>query len=433
MSARFAGSRHLDERRRRRLAVESEEASADSSRSTTTAASSLARSAPAAPGLTHFPLRKVISSRRWKLWLVVLAVTLCASALVSAGTAAARPDVPWPAAAATLLSQAGPVQKTFSGTLLLVSAQLAVVVWWARSRSAGDYGGRYRIWMWAAVTLFVWAFCLASGVHALAGEAAQERWPLDVPAAATLYWLAPAAAWLLVMLRGIDRELVRCRSSRCCLWLGALASAASAGLLAVPDFTVPHLDRPILEAALALASPVLIFAAVVHHARHVIYITPEAPPPVTSLWRHALAMLRFAARLVARPALRRTKGEANAAESRGPAPPKSGSTREPRTRTQAAAARPTRPTLTREPIVEPLAEDLAEDVSDDEDESEPAGEQSAAPAGPAAGKPTLEDAPAQVRIDEPVDKNLLKGLSKRQRRELRKQLKDERRRAAQDT
>ncbi|HUG91052.1 MAG TPA: hypothetical protein VML55_09475 [Planctomycetaceae bacterium] len=439
MSTRFAGSRHLDERRRRRLAVESDEAAPDSAAPRDEAAAAIARAR--ARTLRHFPLRKLISSRRWKLWGVLFALSLLGAAAVAGSTLAAQPAGEWPPAAAALLSPAGPVARTFSGTLLFIAAQTAVVIWWARSRSLHDFGGRYRVWLWASATLVMWAFCHATAAHVTLGETAQWLWPLDVPSGATVYWLVPAVVWLLALLRGVDREMSECRSSRACLWLGVAALAAAAALAVGPSFELRNIERASLDMGVAVLGHLLILAALVHHARHVIYVTPEPPPGTVPLWRRLAAVLGWLARGVHirrprqpqtpprtanpeelppanRPAQTRAASDKPAARSRRAEP-----RRIPRATAQAAAAI--------EAVTHSAADAHAEpevparvDQTATADDAEPLG-QSGSDSGPGPAVPDR----GSVRLDKPPEQQQLKGLSKRERRQLRKQMKEERRQA----
>src|SRR5438105_349243 len=80
MSGQFAGSRSLDERRRRRLAAGSDEAANETDSAAPPRKSRAAKPPISRRGPGHFPLRKIISSRLWK----ILAIGCCAG-LVAAG------------------------------------------------------------------------------------------------------------------------------------------------------------------------------------------------------------------------------------------------------------------------------------------------------------------------------------------------------------
>jgi hypothetical protein len=94
MATRFTGSRHLDERRRRRLAsnpaqeADVEGTLTESVPSDDSMVNGLDRSEKS--NVSHFPLRKLISPKAWKLWGIGLMGLLAGVALLRAGQIAAE-------------------------------------------------------------------------------------------------------------------------------------------------------------------------------------------------------------------------------------------------------------------------------------------------------------------------------------------------------
>ena len=87
MSARFAGSRSLDERRRRRLAAGAEEPGPSGETAAACGRSAAEGGRRLAP---RVPLQKIISPRGWKVWLVVLAAYALGAGVLLAGAGVSR-------------------------------------------------------------------------------------------------------------------------------------------------------------------------------------------------------------------------------------------------------------------------------------------------------------------------------------------------------
>src|SRR4051812_30113312 len=88
MSGQFAGSRSLDERRRRRLAAGSDEPASETDSVAPLRKSRSVKSAVSRRGPGHFPLRKIISSRLWKVLGIACGAGLVAAGILVGGWAA---------------------------------------------------------------------------------------------------------------------------------------------------------------------------------------------------------------------------------------------------------------------------------------------------------------------------------------------------------
>ncbi len=64
----------------------------------------------------------------------------------------------------------GSLAAWYSSLLLAMAAVNAVLVYWLRSHKLDDYRGRYRVWLWASLALFVAAVDAATGLHAIVGH-----------------------------------------------------------------------------------------------------------------------------------------------------------------------------------------------------------------------------------------------------------------------
>jgi hypothetical protein len=289
MAAQFAGSRSLDERRRRRLATESEEAAPEP-----IAAPLIPRrtSAPKALGQqrgpSHFPLRKVISSRLWKhAGLAFLGLGLSAGILaggVAAQTEPARlgPGVAW----FFDLSTARLVRWYVSSALFLAS-ELALLVWWLRSQSLQDFNGRYRGWACCAVLGFLAAFAVQTDAFRAWSTTLDWLWPVDLRNKQALSWLVPVFLFALPAWRFLHREMRDCRTSRTLLWFAAVFGGAFAAILLGGRLPVGAWAERVIQCSLAMLCAQCLCFSFLFQARHAIYVTVE-PPADRPAWFLAL-------------------------------------------------------------------------------------------------------------------------------------------------
>src|SRR5579872_7370008 len=143
--AQFAGSRSLDERRRRRLATESEEGLTEAPPAPAPRRTSTAKSPSKSRGPGHFPLRKIVSSKLWKHSIVGLCGLLLAGGLLVSGWAAhVNPARLGPGFVWLFDLSAARFVRSYLSTAMLLSSQLALLIWWLRSQSLQDFKGRYR-------------------------------------------------------------------------------------------------------------------------------------------------------------------------------------------------------------------------------------------------------------------------------------------------
>lgn len=316
MTQSFAGSRSLDERRRRRLASESGE----SASSTTAAEPARKRRSRRGKGAdssrrrraSHFPLRKLISARFWKIWGVGFCVML-AGAGVLAGTwaAAERPELLGPGFARYFEPSSSRAVTYFNTFLLISSAQLAFLIWWVRSRSLQDFSGRYRIWAWTALGGFAGALCLSTGAHTAWSDTVAWLWKVEFPSKQIWFWLAPALLWGGVTLQFLRNEMRECRASLSLLWLSAVCFGGIAawqfGELPASFMERIPVSRAFLETGLMTLACCLVFQSMLLHARHVIYTSVEPPAKRESRFRLRLPFFGRRTTSADRPARRSSK------------------------------------------------------------------------------------------------------------------------------
>jgi len=439
MTARFAGSRSLDERRRRRLASESDEGESFAerpSRGSRAAAASTSKESRTRRA-SHFPLRKLFSSRLWKIWGVGLLV-LTAGVGVLAGTwaAAERPDVLGPGFTPFFNAETSRVVPYFNSLLLVLTGELALLIWWVRSRSLQDFSGQYRVWAWAAVGCFVAAFCLSTGAHTAWSDTIAWLWLVDFWKKEVWFWMAPAAVWSLISLRFLHKEMRDCRWSLPMLWLaaGCFAALGAWQLAELPEFLAASITapRPLVEAGLMTAGCYLLFQGLLLHVRHVIYKSVEPPAPRPSRFRIRLPKLGL-------PRLRRRRREEGSSEGRKSrrarrkvTAARSAGEREKQPRGEDPTARDDSPRSSTKAGAESgqdsrgSASSASGSSVQNAQRSETGGQR---PAGDtervAAATARVAQPAAAGASSHPMDKQSLRGLSKKERRRLRQQWREE--------
>ena len=454
MSVQFVGARSLDARRRRRLVAPTDECApaltaADAARLESRGLSSDCIVAVSAPW---------IPASLWKIWACGL---LLAMALIGASVAAVerqplRPE--FEPLSEHLLAGPRPVLVAYLSNVAWAGiVAWALLVGWYRSRSQSDFAGRYRVWTWFATLLAVVALGIGTDLGpVLAALAVDQQW---LPGnGGPLIWLMPLLSAALPLGLLVDRDL---RRSRMTLAMFRITAGVIAATLIIPLFPGVvasahwwHLAAVVLPAT----SAGLLFLTLWLQSWYVAYVCPDPPVMVArgdrpgfvarvmgSLFRRRRAEPETDE--TAKPRRRRKKAEDDS-EVVSSAPRKR----------KSPVKRATKPrTRTRKPAVEESQEESAEnwDIEadatqsgwDDPSQEWPAEEEAAeaAPAvtqksGSKAGhsasprsaapvaqetdeSPEWSDDGQSYRVDGPSD-DPLKGLSKKQRRELRKQRKD---------
>lgn len=288
MGTRFAGSRMSDERRRRRLAVETDLQPAVASSLPRAKRSASVQSAmeefqnETQP--TEFPFRKLISPRIWKHWaigclgLIVAVVILATGFLAADGQVVLAPGLTKPFAFQT------PRMATFySSVLLLLAGQLAFLIWWVRSCSLTDFAGRYSIWMWTAIVWCIFGASVATDAHLAWSETAIWCWNINVWNRETLCWLFPALVIGNNLFWSLQRDMKFCRSSVLLLWFSAVCLVISASLTVLyTEFENSNWHRGVALSA-AMIGHLSLFLSMLFHARFVIHESAE-PPPIRTSW-----------------------------------------------------------------------------------------------------------------------------------------------------
>lgn len=296
MGARFAGSQHVGERRRRRLAVEADEC-ADPSVRRHEAASPEGGArfidrphGDAAPvddlPAGTLPITQIIPPERWKYAVGGVLLLALNGALLAAGWLAPRLSAAMgPACERIFSAGTGTATKWYSGLLLGLAAQLALIIWWARSRSLKDFDGRYWLWTRVAAVWLAFSGCIAVDGGRAAVETLRHFRPELSEKWSALAWLAPATTIGFWIARGLVREMRGCRASRI-LFATAIACYAAAGGfdLGLGSSLEPQALALLSQAGLLTGHAALFFSMWIH-ARHVIHCSFDPAQASQRRWR----------------------------------------------------------------------------------------------------------------------------------------------------
>lgn len=419
MTARFAGSRSLDERRRRRLAGEWDEsasgraaASAAEETESTTSETPSRRGRRRKPA-RRLPLRRLISPRLWKHGVLAFSLFALGAGLLWGGFESQRigealgPDV-----RSLVAFENAKLIRGFGGLLLFVAAQFALLIWYVRSRSRCDYSGRYRSWAWAAGAGFLFSASVSLELHLAWSAMLRYSLHLEIPNIGTLCWLAPALGCGSVLFRDLYADMRDCRSSVAFLRLALLGWSAAAVQQLGYGLSLESRTEALAVSAAALFGHYCLFLSMLLHARFVIFVSAEPPEPRTPLWRTALSAVLRPLRASLRVVRRRRRDETSQDDSprpdsvkAGPQPKQSAPAGKDRT-TAKPQPPPLKPKKGKKSKAKPKAAPSAA--------SEPEETRAAAAETPKSEK--------NLRVDGPHETMAMpKGLSKSERRRLRKQ------------
>ncbi len=285
MATQFVGARWLDERRRRRLAVEG--GADEMSDATAEIEGGDEPGAEPRPGVpAALSIRSIVPRSGWSvLALSLLLLGVCNAVIAAAWFQHSVPERlqgpyklvfgPSSALAATWLASA----------LLVVAAQLSLVTGWVRGHCLTDFDGHYRAWTRVAISWLVIAGVVGTGAHQSISQMVlvqfgfETLWQREI-----LAWLLPLGALVASVAWVMDAELKTSRTARLLMWLSA--SAAAGGLLLVLEPTVIDaglLERfPGLVAFLKLAAmvsaPGLLVVSMGVFLRHVVHVSAEPAP-----------------------------------------------------------------------------------------------------------------------------------------------------------
>lgn len=436
MATNFAGSRSLDERRRRRLATENDQANYTQP---TTAANQNDDAAghsevPASQLVSVLHLRKVVSKRAWKIACLSCLSLLCGAGILATGWYVSQHNQPTFQSGLVYLfdlshSRVGDFYQLLH---IAMAGQLCLFIGWIRSKSLADFTGRFRIWKWAGLCIFaVLSAQMTSLYDAYSSVMASIQEEQALAYSPLTYWLVPCLGiGSLVFLR-LQSEMRSCKTSRSFLWLAVLMCGAAWGLKSNPQFALqtPAWNHQIVQSSFSMAGIWCLFTSLIVHARFVTYVSIDPPQQVRGNGIFKRLFGRRADKDDTQDTTRLKKTDKKKSTSKSvkqktktPAPV-SKSTSKPKRTTKTQS--PAKKAKAKETIVQDVDPESVEPNHDaDVAETEPVSNRKSK-RKKATRQSTEKSNPDILSMNEPDDPNSMKGLSKRERRQLRKKLREQ--------
>ncbi|MBD3673720.1 MAG: hypothetical protein HUJ26_09375 [Planctomycetaceae bacterium] len=265
MNSGFAGSASNDDRRRRRLLSEHNEDGVDGA-----IALAMSREISESTRNHRYPLKRLLHYKVWRLWLIAVAMTFILSGFLY-GAWMVEQNQEHPAIEMLFSLQDGRLLPALTAGLLLLMGQMSWLIGWARSRSPVDFSGRYRVW--TPIGLFFW--CCSLSIILRADEILNqslEHAGVTMPwRVAEWNWMLPLAGVGVILLGIMNGELRSSRIARLHLWLGVLGLTAGMTLPYFPQVQLPQLA----VTGLTLGGLMLICQSLLWFGRHVLYVSAD--------------------------------------------------------------------------------------------------------------------------------------------------------------
>lgn len=176
--------------------------------------------------------------------------------------------------------------------LLVFAAQLSLVIGWVRGHCLTDFDGRYRAWTRVGISWLVIAAVVGTGAHQSLADFLLIRFGFEgIWQREILTWLMPLAALVASVGWVMNGELKTSRMARVMLWGSALVAAGGLALVLEPtlikDDIVKQVPRAValLKLATLVSAPGLLVVAMLVFLRHVVHVSPEPAP--RRRWRKA--------------------------------------------------------------------------------------------------------------------------------------------------
>ncbi|HUG19328.1 MAG TPA: hypothetical protein VMM56_10145 [Planctomycetaceae bacterium] len=263
MNSDFAGSSSHDDRRRRRLL--SEQNVSDENAAVVFVPGQIESSRN-----HRYPVKRIIHYRVWKLWVISLLLVLLGGGFLYGAWLERQHDL-GQGFSLVFNAETGRIFPVASAALLFLSGQLSWLIGWARSRSLTDYGGRFRVWRYIGLFLFAVSFGVLIGADRVLNQTlahVNARMPWNE---LSWNWIIPTSGVSLILLWFCDREMRRSKLGRTHLWIAVGLLAGGLG----PQF-FSQLNTPILiEQGLVLGGHISLLMSLMWFARHVCYVSAE--------------------------------------------------------------------------------------------------------------------------------------------------------------
>jgi hypothetical protein len=173
--------------------------------------------------------------------------------------------------------QRGSLDDWYASALLAAAATLSLVVFGVRSHRADDYRGHYRIWLWASAALVWLSLDAATGIHDAMGMALYYKGVAvfcevkhGAPSSVTLTWIAVYTLIFGGLGLRLAFEVFSSRLATLFLFTAGLLYT-SAALLQLQIITAPAtLTAGLAESTIVLLAHFSLLAAIAFNARHVL-------------------------------------------------------------------------------------------------------------------------------------------------------------------
>lgn len=416
--AGFAGSQHSDERRRRRLAVEQ-----DSPRRGAAKVGAAACRLPS--GDVETVTMQVAELLPAALGKYLLAATLLA--VIGSGLLLGNLVDPQLLGIDVAVSQTLQQRavRLFGGLSLLGAAQFSLLIRSIRGRSRNDFDGRYRLWNWVTLACGFLGVATLLSLQDVVGECAASLLKQPLLAVGSVTWRISALLLGAPLLLAMRRELRDSRLTFVLLHGVAICYALAIGSVLIPGgFSVAGVD---VEQAAAMAGHLFVLLTMSLHARYVVHCNPESAVSVIRPFRIKIPRLRLPRLRL--PAIRLRKRDKPERQEVSKQPAK----KENRVPAAIEVIPAEPPPPAKKPAKRRKTRIEAAHVEETKQPSPPSKQPSKQPSKPRTAprrKAVLETEEwpeLSASTPEEISEDELKGLTKKQRRQLRKQRRDEQR------
>ena len=431
MSVRFAGSRRVDERRRRNLASQGEPKNAPPSALRVSSKNEQKKNlVPHKSSSSNFPVKKLISRKKWKLSLIGLGLVTLFSFFLYSSIEIQRFPEKWSPDIVKLFSlEDGLLYRNANSLFVFLSAQLTLGIWWARSRSLHDFSGQYRTWFTVSMIGFMVSFCMATDAHIVFANSISWYWDIHFWKQELLGWAVPLLGCATAAVCSMHIELRKNRLSLGMFWFSMLlwGCCLTFSFDAGQEYLGEHFT--LAKSASLNLGAIFLFMSLLVHAQFVIYIDADPPVARISLTRRILNRMKL--RKAEKLASKEMKEEVRQKKAKAKPVKKSTqfSTRK-TTTVKETSTKKTKPvTKSSVTIKEETKTRQTESIAGKSLPSKTTKtRQIQKKQVQQQQKKVAETNPESFNIDdyyfepgEPLDQELLKGLSKRERRQIRKQ------------
>jgi len=227
----------------------------------------------ASVSVNHSPVISIIRPQLWVHWTITLLCGAIWGGMLYVGDLSEQADF---GLKDILGIRSGRLTTFFSTIMLLWAGQLALLIYWYRRKSRNDFAGRYRMWLWIGAMLQFFLVVVATRAHHPFAEYMQQVWPAKIPRYDLLSWLVPISTLALAMYRLLRIELKRHRSGKFLLNLAALAAIVAATSLVVGPLLGERV-RHLAQIGSATLAHLALATALLMHARYVVHVSNEVP------------------------------------------------------------------------------------------------------------------------------------------------------------